>query len=179
MLPTPPTEHERPVGSTADLDMDSTTSFMSPEAVAARRIAEHERLTTPPTDDCNCAPGIDGVVIHNSWAHTPPTDDDEREALASRLELYADQAEIADNAESEFSRDMNTAASLIRRQGPITDAQVNAGADALERMHWDGEGCGTHGTNACSICHGPSPMTPTEVARVVLEAARELEKNEE
>ena len=34
-------------------------------------------------------------------------------SLVSRLRLLADQAEIADNAESDFSRDLNQAADII------------------------------------------------------------------
>ncbi|MGV3564177.1 MAG: hypothetical protein ACO1ON_12945 [Nocardioides sp.] len=43
------------------------------------------------------------------------------------------------------------------------------GARALERTHFDGQGCGTHGSNACLNCHGPSPMTAREVAAVLAE----------
>lgn len=34
--------------------------------VAALAVFEQART---PTEECNCAPGPDGVVIHNSWAH--------------------------------------------------------------------------------------------------------------
>jgi hypothetical protein len=74
----------------------------------------------------------DDKLLENS---TPPTDT-EREALAKRLELYADQAEIADEAESEFSRDMNMAATLLRRQGPITDEAADAANQAWHDFVW-------------------------------------------
>lgn len=37
-------------------------------------------------------------------------------------------------------------------------------AQHLRVRHFDGEGCGTYGVNACSICHGPSPMSAQDVA---------------
>lgn len=40
-------------------------------------------------------------------------------------------------------------------------------ADRLRTVHFDGNGCGTHGPNACSNCYGPSPMSADEVAREV------------
>lgn len=56
----------------------------------------------------------------------------------------------------------------------VSDVEVEYIARALERIHWDGTGCGTHGVNACSNCFGPSPMSSHEVVRFVLEtAARE------
>lgn len=42
-------------------------------------------------------------------------------------------------------------------------------AQALERVHWDGTGCGTKGPNACSNCYGEgSQMDVYEVVRFVL-----------
>lgn len=38
----------------------------------------------------------------------------------------------------------------------------------LASIHFDGTGCGTTGTNACSNCYGPSPMDAYEVADAVL-----------
>lgn len=46
----------------------------------------------------------------------------------------------------------------------------NAIAAALARSHWDGEGCGTYGSNACSNCFGPSPMNEREIADLVVKA---------
>lgn len=37
----------------------------------------------------------------------------------------------------------------------------------LESEHFDGTGCGTNGSGACSYCYGPSPMTAEEVAEAV------------
>lgn len=48
-------------------------------------------------------------------------------------------------------------------------------ADYLESIHWDGNGCGTHGTSACSNCFGPSPMTAREIAEAVLDFQKEVE----
>jgi hypothetical protein len=56
----------------------------------------------------------------------------------------------------------------------LSDAAHRAAA-RLRETHWDGSGCGTHGTNACSRCFGPSPASADEVAREVLEAARYAE----
>lgn len=57
----------------------------------------------------------------------------------------------------------------------ITDEAIEeAGVHALVSQHWDGTGCGTHGTNACVNCFGPSPYTAREVAREVLRVAEPL-----
>lgn len=57
----------------------------------------------------------------------------------------------------------------------VTDEMVEeAAARALVSQHWDGEGCGTHGVNACVNCFGPSPYTAREVAREVLRVAAPL-----
>lgn len=50
---------------------------------------------------------------------------------------------------------------------------VERAGEQLDRSHWDGQGCGTHGTNACTYCFGPSPMTTAEVVEQVLTAAAE------
>ena len=47
--------------------------------------------------------------------------------------------------------------------------------DRLTMIHFDGEGCGTYGTNACSNCHGPSPMSAYEIARGLAEMLGEPE----
>lgn len=47
---------------------------------------------------------------------------------------------------------------------------IKVGVDALQRSHWNGEGCGTHGTNACVYCFGPSPMGAYEVVETILAA---------
>ena len=52
----------------------------------------------------------------------------------------------------------------------ITPEAIAVGAKALRSVHFDGNGCGTHGSNGCSICFGPNPMDSYEVAQVVLEA---------
>lgn len=49
------------------------------------------------------------------------------------------------------------------------DELVRRIGEHLERVHWNGEGCGTYGTSACVMCFGPSPMTSYEVVREVLE----------
>jgi hypothetical protein len=41
-------------------------------------------------------------------------------------------------------------------------------AEVLRRQHFDGTGCGTNGSNACSNCFGPSPMTADEIADALL-----------
>lgn len=40
-------------------------------------------------------------------------------------------------------------------------------ADYLVVRHFDGNGCGTHENNACSVCFGPSPMTANEIAEML------------
>ena len=50
------------------------------------------------------------------------------------------------------------------------EALVEKVARELIATHWDGTGCGTTGTNACSNCFGSSPMDPFEVTRTVLDA---------
>lgn len=52
-------------------------------------------------------------------------------------------------------------------------AAVEAGSRDLAAKHWDGTGCGYHGSSACSYCYGPSPMNATEVAESVLQSALE------
>ena len=37
-------------------------------------------------ENCNCAPGVDGLIVHNSWAHGQEARDDEREARRVRLD---------------------------------------------------------------------------------------------
>lgn len=44
------------------------------------------------------------------------------------------------------------------------DKLIQAIADRLELVHFDGNGCGTHTGSACSTCFGPSPMSAQEVA---------------
>lgn len=46
---------------------------------------------------------------------------------------------------------------------------ITRAAEWLRVTHWDGNGCGTHGTNACSRCYGPSPADTNEIADDVLE----------
>jgi hypothetical protein len=98
-----------------------------------------------------------------------PVPADEREALADIIDDTLQS--LSDTSGACYKVSDAVLAAGFRRQGPITDAQVRAVAEALESMHWDGMGCGTHGTNACSNCHGPSPMSATELARAALEAA--------
>lgn len=52
----------------------------------------------------------------------------------------------------------------------VDRAMVNEAANRLRIIHWDGMGCDTHGTSACTNCFGPSPMTAHEVAAEVLAA---------
>lgn len=47
----------------------------------------------------------------------------------------------------------------------ITAKQI---AQRLRDIHFDGQGCGTHGSNACSNCFGPSPMNEDEIAREIV-----------
>jgi len=54
------------------------------------------------------------------------------------------------------------------------DAVVEAMARALNRVHWDGTGCGTTGNSGCVYCFGPSPMTASEVARAAYDAGLPL-----
>lgn len=44
---------------------------------------------------------------------------------------------------------------------------VDAGGRALTHSHWDGTGCGTHGSNACLYCFGPSPMSVYEIVETI------------
>lgn len=42
--------------------------------------------------------------------------------------------------------------------------------DTLRRIHFDGNGCGTHDSGACSVCYGPSPLDATEIAEHLVPA---------
>lgn len=48
-------------------------------------------------------------------------------------------------------------------------------AARLTRIHFDGEGCGTYGPNACSNCFGPSPMSAHELGRDLAVEVRRLQ----
>ena len=52
---------------------------------------------------------------------------------------------------------------------------IEAIANRLDRVHFDGKGCGTHGDTACSTCHGPSPMSALEVATEVVALIESLD----
>lgn len=54
----------------------------------------------------------------------------------------------------------------------IPDDEVEAAAEALERTHWNGEGCGTNGQSGCLYCYGPSPADSREIAKMILAAVR-------
>jgi hypothetical protein len=62
---------------------------------------------------------------------------------------------------------------------------VEMATRTLTRVHWDGTGCGTHGTSACTNCFGPSPMSAHEVVRDVFASidveglARVLDEHED
>ena len=53
---------------------------------------------------------------------------EQRAGLIVRLRLYADQAEVADFAESEFSRDMNAAAEALEEAGWQTTTEYAYGS---------------------------------------------------
>ena len=57
-------------------------------------------------------------------------------------------------------------ASVTRR---VSAQARDAAIDDLNRIHFNGQGCGTHGTNACSNCFGPDPMSAREVVAHVLD----------
>lgn len=48
---------------------------------------------------------------------------------------------------------------------------VEALAEHLNRIHFDGTGCGTTGVNGCSNCCGPSPMSAHEIAEAILNSS--------
>lgn len=58
------------------------------------------------------------------------------------------------------------------------DALATLAAERLRLIHWDGTGCGTHGTSACVNCFGPSPMDAHEVAAEVIAAVLPLIRND-
>ena len=47
---------------------------------------------------------------------------------------------------------------------------VEALAEHLKRIYFDGTGCGTTGVDGCSNCCGPSPMSAHEIATALLDA---------
>ena len=47
----------------------------------------------------------------------------------------------------------------------LTDDEFEMLRSRLNLVHFDGNGCGTHGNTACSVCHGPSPMSALEVVK--------------
>jgi len=46
--------------------------------------------------------------------------------------------------------------------------------DRLRRIHFDGNGCGTHDSGACSACYGPSPLDATEIAEHLVPAIMDV-----
>jgi hypothetical protein len=58
-----------------------------------------------------------------------------------------------------------------QRPPAVREQAIEAAATRLRTTHWDGNGCGTNGTNGCSRCCGPSPADAREVAAEVLAAA--------
>ena len=69
----------------------------------------------------------DAAKTIRSLIPEPPTDD-ERETLASRLISHADGIDRIAHGPTEEGADMRTASELIRGRGPITDAEILAGA---------------------------------------------------
>lgn len=54
---------------------------------------------------------------------------------------------------------------------PGWDQAIEAAAAYLRGTHWDGTGCGTNGSGACSRCYGPSPADVGEVSEDAIAAA--------
>ncbi len=97
------------------VNFDAHGVIFGPDVATALRalIAEHERLTTPPTDD-------------------------EREALAAEMEAEADKWSPQWTPTAAILR---KAATALRRQGPITDALQRAMFDVESKHHFHGVQC--------------------------------------
>lgn len=54
----------------------------------------------------------------------------------------------------------------------LSDGLADAIAKRLHLIHFDGQGCGTNGSNACSNCFGPSPMSADELAEDIAAEVR-------
>ena len=51
-------------------------------------------------------------------------------------------------------------------------------AQHLEKIHWNGQGCGTNGTGGCGHCFGPSPMSADDVVADVYDNIAPAIQNE-
>lgn len=81
-------------------------------------------------EKCNCAPGIDGLIIHNSWAHQQEARDDEREAL-----IAAARTSIADADRCVALHITPSTGTLHRRLREVTRALADAHAELAARKH--------------------------------------------